>query len=365
MLDRLPKYLISIIEQQNLNFKISIFEDKKIQTFLGVVQKNGSHFQRFLNDNTFNHMEYLSYLTVYLVSFLSVLGLVFYAGWCLLNSLDLKLLVERLFKITQILWHSYLYLLIGQFLRMLLISKVNWGVGLSFFNENYCVSLYTHSLKIIIVLFLVLLFNLIHSWLLYNRQFFVFAVEFILLLHVWLCSTFVLISANHFGLFLISLEVFSLILYILTTTERTHGGIIASAKYFVFGTLGSIFLFWGLAQIYSSIPSLNYKCIFFTLDYTYVNIDQVDPLYLDISSAFVFIITGLLIKIWAAPFHNWVPDVYCGAPMPVTAFFATLVKFILFIFFVKFSVYFNLVLILNVSSLCSLIIGTYLTLKQL
>ncbi len=56
-----------------------------------------------------------------------------------------------------------------------------------------------------------------------------------------LCST--VLSSNNLALLLLSLEGFSLILYIMTALGRTYGGITASVKYFAFGTLGSIFLF--------------------------------------------------------------------------------------------------------------------------
>jgi NADH:ubiquinone oxidoreductase subunit 2 (subunit N) len=67
--------------------------------------------------------------------------------------------------------------------------------------------------------------------------------ELPLLLLITTILAFVIISAQNYALLLLSLEGLSLILYILTTTDRLHGGIMAAAKYFAFGTLGSVLLF--------------------------------------------------------------------------------------------------------------------------
>ena len=50
-----------------------------------------------------------------------------------------------------------------------------------------------------------------------------------------------------------------------------------------------------------------------------------------INWSFVLIILGFLIKLGAAPVHQWIPDVYAGVPMQVTAFYSIIVKFILFV----------------------------------
>jgi len=65
----------------------------------------------------------------------------------------------------------------------------------------------------------------------------------ILSLHTLVLLGVTMVSANNGFLLLITLENFSLLLYILTLTRKTYGGIAAGVKYFVFGTLGSIIIF--------------------------------------------------------------------------------------------------------------------------
>ena len=69
------------------------------------------------------------------------------------------------------------------------------------------------------------------------------SAELPLLMHITVALSCTIISSTNFALLLLSLEGFSLVLYIMTTLGRAYGGIIAAVKYFAFGTLGSIFLF--------------------------------------------------------------------------------------------------------------------------
>jgi NADH:ubiquinone oxidoreductase subunit 2 (subunit N) len=115
---------------------------------------------------------------------------------------------------------------------------LRWG-GLEHvvaFAESYKINSYTQSTKVLLLLVAVLLLNM---FFMQNEQ----SYSLILCLHTLVFLSVILVSANNGFLLLITLENFSLLLYILTLKRKTHGGISAGVKYFVFGTLGSIIIF--------------------------------------------------------------------------------------------------------------------------
>jgi NADH:ubiquinone oxidoreductase subunit 2 (subunit N) len=113
------------------------------------------------------------------------------------------------------------------------------------------------------------------------------------------------------------------------------------------------------------MPTLNYKAIFFAVDFANIQSFNKIGLLSNFEHPMSLILIGFLVKLGAAPFHIWVPDVYAGSHTIVTAFFSTIVKFILFMFFIKFYIFFNNNLIINIAATFSLILGTILTLRQL
>lgn len=130
-----------------------------------------------------------------------------------------------------------------------------------------------------------------------------------------LCALGMTIIAGSQDLILIfiGIELMSLPLYILACFQRGSASSEASMKYFLLGAFSSGFLLFGIALIFGSTGSTLLQ------DLTGVS----SPLFA-IGLALVFV--GLAFKIAAAPFHQWAPDVYHGAPTPVTAFFASAPK---------------------------------------
>ena len=92
----------------------------------------------------------------------------------------------------------------------------------------------------------------------------------------------------------------------------------AGLKYFVLGALSSGLLLYGASLIYGFTGSIEFTQISEAISY------GASP---GIIAGMVFLLCGLAFKISAAPFHMWTPDVYEGAPTPVTAFFASVPKF--------------------------------------
>jgi NADH-quinone oxidoreductase subunit N len=187
--------------------------------------------------------------------------------------------------------------------------------------------------------------------------------ELPLLLLISTTLTILLVSSQNYAMLLLALESLSLVLYILTAVDRLHGGIIAAVKYFIFGTLGSVLLFWGAAQLYSIIPSLGFRSQYFANEITFWYCIP------GVSNSIMFaglpIVVGFLIKLGAAPFHYWVPDVYAGSPMVITAYFSTVIKLIIFMLLGCFSYRVSVGTLIDMFSLCSLLVGGILTLRQI
>lgn len=122
----------------------------------------------------------------------------------------------------------------------------------------------------------------------------------------------VMISANNFITIYIGLELLSLSLYAMVAlNHQSVRATEAAMKYFVLGALASGFLLYGMSLVYGATGSLELTRI---AEAMYMQAANKTILVLGI----VFIVAGLAFKLGAVPFHMWVPDVYDGAPTPVT-----------------------------------------------
>jgi NADH-quinone oxidoreductase subunit N len=122
----------------------------------------------------------------------------------------------------------------------------------------------------------------------------------------------VMIAANNFLVIYLGLELMSLSLYALVALRRDHAvSTEAAMKYFVLGALSSGFLLYGLSMMYGATGSLEIPRVFSV-------ISSGEPNKQVLIFGVVFIVAGLGFKMGAAPFHMWIPDVYHGAPTPVT-----------------------------------------------
>ena len=129
----------------------------------------------------------------------------------------------------------------------------------------------------------------------------------------------VLISAGDLILLYLGLELMSLALYVVATSHRDNiRSNEAGLKYFVLGALSSGMLLYGISLIYGFTGTINFAVLARVASSGGGNIGLVFGL--------VFLLAGLCFKISAVPFHMWTPDVYEGAPTPVTAFFASAPK---------------------------------------
>ncbi len=127
----------------------------------------------------------------------------------------------------------------------------------------------------------------------------------------------VLISAGDLVMLYLGLELMSLALYVVAASNRDNAkSTEAGLKYFVLGALSSGMLLYGASLIYGFTGTVNFTGIAAAAKGG--NVGLVFGL--------VFLLAGLCFKVSAVPFHMWTPDVYEGAPTPVTAFFASAPK---------------------------------------
>jgi NADH-quinone oxidoreductase subunit N len=137
---------------------------------------------------------------------------------------------------------------------------------------------------------------------------------------------FLLASAQNTVLVFLGLELLSIPLYVLCATGRARRGrheersLESGLKYLIIGSVGSATLLYGLALIYGATGATDFSTIASALSTGNL---ATDPLTL---TGIALCVAGLCFKASVAPFHQWTPDVYEGAPTPVTAFMAVATK---------------------------------------
>jgi len=136
-------------------------------------------------------------------------------------------------------------------------------------------------------------------------------------------------SANHLVSIFVSLETVTIAFYVMVAyLRRNVGSLEAGVKYLVLGALSTGFLVYGFAWLFGITGSMELPEIATAL--ADPEVDARAALF-----AFALILVGLAFKVGGAPFHFWIPDVYQGAPTPVTAFLSVGSKAAGFIVFLR------------------------------
>lgn len=173
-----------------------------------------------------------------------------------------------------------------------------------------------------------------------------------------------LASAVHFATFVLGLEILSISLYpLIAYPEEEHPPIEASLKYLVLSGVASTTMLFGIALLYSVVGSLGFSEVAGAL----AQGDSMS-LYAIVGNAMLF--TGIAFKLSLVPFHMWTPDVYEGAPAPVTGYVATVSKGAVFAFTLRYVVEADafsnasLVTVVSIVAVLSMVIGNLLALLQ-
>lgn len=155
----------------------------------------------------------------------------------------------------------------------------------------------------------------------YCRRVGVAAPELCVLFLLAAAGAVVMAGAADLIVLFLGLETMSIAAYVMAAlNQRRLESLEAGLKYFVLGAFSTAFLLFGIALVYGATGSTNLDAIAAYLD-TYIVLR--DAMLL---AGVAMLLVGLGFKVAAAPFHAWAPDVYVGAPTPVTALMASAVK---------------------------------------
>ena len=182
--------------------------------------------------------------------------------------------------------------------------------------------------------------------------------EFIALIIFSTVGAMVMVSSNNLMSLYLGLELSSLSLYILCAIDRNNPLSAESGiKYFILGSVASAILLYGISMLYGVAGSMEYNNVHKAIAAAnYNNMGFVVGL--------VFVLIGICFKISAVPFHMWTPDVYQGAPTPITTFLSTSPKFAAFALFLRLmtgpfgTLSYQWQFLIEVISLLSIIIGS-------
>ena len=174
----------------------------------------------------------------------------------------------------------------------------------------------------------------------------------------------VLVSACHFASFFIGLELLSIPLYAMVGyTTKIRNSIEGSLKYLILSAAASAFLLFGMALIYAEVGDMSFAGVGKAMAASAGNSGM-----LNLGGAMILVAVGF--KLSVVPFHLWTPDVYEGAPAPVTSFLATASKTAVFAvllrYFVEGQGYASdgLITALTILAILSMLVGNILALMQ-
>ncbi len=189
--------------------------------------------------------------------------------------------------------------------------------------------------------------------------------EYYVVLLVAILGCMVLASSSHFASAFLGLELLSVSLYVLIAYPRSDAERIeASLKYLILAAVSVSFFLFGMALIYAASGTMYFARIVERLETAE---HSAKPLFL---AGVVLMTVGFGFKLGLVPFHLWVPDVYQGAPTPVSAFIATVSKGAVFALMTRFFMAIEMwkwepvFLLFAIVAVATMFTGNLLALKQ-
>jgi len=189
--------------------------------------------------------------------------------------------------------------------------------------------------------------------------------EFYLLVLLATTGAMVLVVSRNFASFFLGLELLSVVLYSLIAYVRTESASIeAGIKYLILAASSSSILLFGLALIYAGSGSMELS------QFAAVVTRTSGPQNTFLLIGLMLVLTGVGFKLAVVPFQLWTPDVYEGAPLPVTAFIATVSKAGMFAFLLRWFHVHDVgvegapALVLTIIAIASMLTGNLLALSQ-
>jgi NADH-quinone oxidoreductase subunit N len=200
--------------------------------------------------------------------------------------------------------------LLACFAATLFVVFTSGAAKFYIFNGLFVADFMSHLIKLVT-------YAAVSAALIYSRQYLLdrdlLRGEFISLLLFSLLGMMILVSANSFLTVYLGLELMSLCLYAMVALNRdSPQSTEAAMKYFVLGALSSGLLLYGMSMIYGATGTLQITEVAKAVG-TLASRDHNFLVF-----GLVFVVAGTAFKIGVVPFHMWIPDVYHGAPTPVT-----------------------------------------------
>lgn len=333
-----------------INFIYSIFDKKLFKC--GTISSRGL----FYNDLNFFHFEI--YFLLALITFL-----IFFV--ILSNKKN---------------YRSYYYLNVGgifsnllPFVVILLLIILNTNTNDSYYlfaGFYYNDAAVVFFKNIILIGFLIFTFA-IKQYLSYFKY---YDFEFILVLFISLFSSLLILNSNDLISLFFIIELQSLTFYILVASKQTSSFSTESGlKYFILGCFSSGIILFGISLIYGFTGLLSYTDLTLFLFEVYVTNFILDSSFFSFSGfliGFLLLTVGFLFKLGSAPFHMWMPDVYEGSPLLITAYLSTLPKIslIFVIFKLYYYVFFEVFLfsqgLFTLTALFSILLGSIAAIYQ-
>ena len=209
-----------------------------------------------------------------------------------------------------------IWLTSGVFLLLAAIIGLSSAPGTTSFNGMFVDDNFARFAKVVILLSAATVLVMGQD---YAAKHDMLKFEYPLLVALSVVGMMVMVSAGSLLTLYMGLELQSLALYVIAAFRRDSAkSTEAGLKYFVLGALSSGLLLYGASLVYGFAGTVEFAGI--------MQATQGGDLSMGLLLGLVFVISGMAFKVSAAPFHMWAPDVYEGAPTPVTAFFATAPK---------------------------------------
>ena len=199
------------------------------------------------------------------------------------------------------------------------------------FNDLIVLDNFTQFVKFLILIASTLVLGMSFNWLAIetHKKF-----EYPILVLLSTAGLMVMVSSNDLLTLYLGLELSSLALYVLAAYDRDNAvSSEAGVKYFVLGALSSGILLFGASLVYGYTGTTNFS----TMGELFAGMgsDAQIPVAYGAIVGMVMLVVALSFKISAVPFHMWTPDVYQGAPTPVTTLFATAPKIAAMAIFIR------------------------------
>lgn len=188
--------------------------------------------------------------------------------------------------------------------------------------------------------------------------------EYYLIMFTSTLGASLLAVAGHFVIFFLGIEMLSISLYILVAFQRSKDcSVEAGLKYLLLASVSSAFLLFGMALVYTATGTMQFTGIA-------VALSENKGITRLLSAGFSLMMVGIGFKLALVPFHMWTPDVYQGAPAPVSAYIATASKGAVMAVLIRF--FFNIrgfdsqffFIVISAMAVLSMFIGNLLAIRQ-